>query len=256
MENKWTVRSVNGTENGQEGEWKSIDQIQGSQTRLINNLFGIAFRIIPVDKDSYVISEIKIDRNNEYLRLMKEAGIDIGRVCEDIKNGLDGRWTETNVKGFMDYGVIEGIATKLELKDAESKGKTNYRGEFLSNSDIEVMRNIEWDEYYYFKNLTNEKKVQNLESVIKGYESRKEKLAEMLMCQKYRNIIEREAAKKTYGANSILDYMKKHNFTVQDLSMALAMAQATRTGVREAKGHIIDEKTKEDIKDKDETTLE
>ena len=48
--------------------------------------------------------------------------------------------------------------------------------------------------------------------------------------------------------------MKKHNLTTQDLSLALAMAQATKTGVREAEGHIVDTKTRQNTPNRGEPT--
>ena len=38
--------------------------------------------------------------------------------------------------------------------------------------------------------------------------------------------------------------MERNGLSVQDLSLALTMVQATKTGVLEAEGHIIDENTR------------
>jgi len=95
LEEKWTVSSVNGQKNGQEGEWKSLDQIQGEQTLLTNNLFGISFRIIPIGDGKYKISEFRVSPLNIYDRLMKETGMDTKRAYAEIKKELEsGEWTE------------------------------------------------------------------------------------------------------------------------------------------------------------------
>lgn len=72
------------------------------------------------------------------------------------------------------------------------------------------------------------------------------------------NIASPQATEKkhipTDGARAILEYMKKHNLTTQDLSLALAMAQATKTGVREAESHIVNTQTRQNIPDRGEST--
>lgn len=256
MEEKWSVRSVNGQKNGQEGEWKSLDQIQGAQTLLTNNLFGISFRIIPIGDEKYRISEFSVSPLNIYNRLMKEAGMDTKRAYEEIKRELEsGEWTETNVKGLMDYGVVEGISTRRQLKDNENHFETDTRGEFLSNNDIETMRMLEWDEYFHYKptgnvKITDEERLELLEKFM-GDEPES---STMLMYKKYKGIVEEKAKSKTYGARAILEYMEKNNLTTQDLSLALAMAQATKTGVREAEGRIVDEKTNQITPNREEPT--
>ena len=256
MEEKWSVRSVNGQTNGQEGEWKSLDQIQGAQTLLTNNLFGISFRIIPTDNGKYRISEFSVNPLNIYNRLMKENGMDTKKAYEEIKRELESsEWTETNVKGLMDYGVVEGISTKHQLEDQDNHFETDTRGEFLNNKDIETMRMLEWDEYFNYKpsgnvEITDEERLELLEKFM-GDEP---KDSTMLMYKKYKGIVEEKEKSKTYGARAILEYMEKHNLTTQDLSLALAMAQATKTGVREAEGHIIDEKTSQTTPDREEPT--
>lgn len=258
MEEKWTVRSVNGQKNGQEGEWKSLDQIQGAQTLLTNNLFGMSFRIIPIGDGKYRISEFSVNPLNIYSRLMKEAGMDTESAYEEIKREIEsGEWTETNVKGLMDYGVVEGISTKRQLRDQENHFETDTRKEFLSNSDIDTMRMLEWDEYFNYKptgkvELTDEEKLELIEKLMDKKE--KPKSSTMLMYQKYKMIVEEKEKSKTYGAKSILEYMEKHNLTAQDLSLALAMVQATKTGVRKAEGHIVDERTSQITPDIDEPT--
>ena len=74
------------------------------------------------------------------------------------------------------------------------------------------------------------------------------------MYKKYKKIVEEKEKSKTYGARAILEYMEKHNLTTQDLSLALAMAEATKTGVRDAESHIIDEKTSQITPDRKEPT--
>jgi len=251
LEEKWTVSSVNGQKNGQEGEWKSLDQIQGEQTLLTNNLFGISFRIIPIGDGKYKISEFRVSPLNIYDRLMKETGMDTKRAYAEIKKELEsGEWTEINIRGLMDYGVVEGISTRLQLRDKDNHFATNTRGEFLNNNDIETMRQLEWDEYFYYKpGKTDEEKLDLLERFMDN----EPKSSTMLMYKKYKEIVEEKQKSRTYGARAILEYMEKHNLTTQDLSLALAM-QATNTGVRGAEGNIVDIKTRQNTPDRGEAT--
>lgn len=243
MEEKWSVCSVNGEKNGQEGEWKSLDQIQGEQTLLTNHLFGMSFRIIPIGDGKYRISEFRVSPLNIYNKLMKEADMDTKKAYEEIKGELEnGEWTELNVRGLMDYGIVEGIYTKLMLEDKENG--THKSNEFVSNSDIETMKSLEWDEYFDFARLTDEEKLELL--------GKDDMTDALLMYKKYKKIVEEK--EKTYGARAILEYMEKHNLTTQDLSLALAMAEATKTGVRDAESHIIDEKTSQITPDRKEPT--
>ena len=252
LESKWIVSSVNGQKNGQEGEWKRLDQIQGAQTLLTNNLFGMSFRIIPISDGKYRISEFSVSPLNIYDGLMKEAGMDTKRAYAEIKRELEsGEWTETNVRGLMDYGVVEGISTRLQLRDKDNHFETNTRGAFLSNNDIETMRQLEWDEYFHYNiGKTDEEKLELLER----FADNEPKSSTMLMYKKYKEIVEEKQKSKTYGARAILEFMEKRNLTTQDLSLALAMAQATKTGVREAEGHIVDTKTRQNTPNRGEPT--
>lgn len=74
------------------------------------------------------------------------------------------------------------------------------------------------------------------------------------MYKKYKGIVEEKEKSEANGARAILEYMEKHNLTIQDLSLALAMAQATKTGVRKAEEYIIDEKTSQITPDREEPT--
>lgn len=253
LEEKWTVSSVNGQKNGQEGEWKNLDQIQGTQTLLTNNLFGMSFRIIPIGDGKYTISEFSVSPFNIYNELMEENGMDTERAYAEIKNQLEsGEWTETNVRGLMDYGVVEGISTRLQLRDRDNHFETNTRGAFLSNNDIETMRQIESNEYSWYNSVkTAEKRLELLErSRSDGFKSSSKEL----MYKKYKEIVEEKQKSRTYGARAILEFMEEHNLTTQDLSLALAMAQATKTGVREAEGHIVDTKTRQNTPNRGEPT--
>ncbi len=253
LEEKWTVSSVNGQKNGQEGEWKNLDQIQGAQTLLTNNLFGMSFRIIPIGDGKYTISEFSVSPFNIYNELMEENGMDTERAYAEIKTQLEsGEWTETNVRGLMDYGVVEGISTRLQLRDRDNHFETNTRGAFLSNNDIETMRQIESNEYSWYNSAkTAEKRLEVLErSRSDGFKI----FSKELMYRKYKEIVEEKQKSRTYGARAILEFMEKHNLTTQDLSLALAMAQATKTGVREAEGHIVDTKTRQNTPNRGEPT--
>lgn len=259
MEDRWTVSSVNGQKNGQEGEWTSLDQIQGMQTLLRDNIFGISFRIIKKsggkfmpendiltarearknnDAIRYAISEISINSLNPYYRILEDSGVDMHRVFDIIKQKLnEGTWSCTNVKGLMDYGVVEGINTKMILEDNDNKTRSSEA--FRADEDIETMRKIGWDEYYYRENRTPKEFLQFAKEKIDMSKDW------ALVYKKYEKIVKEEEKQQNSGATSILEFMKRNGLSVQDLSLALAMAQATKTGVLEAEGHIIDENTKQ-----------
>ena len=246
LEGKWKVRYINNRKNGQEGEWKSLDQIQGEQTLLTNNLFGMTFRIIPIGDGKYRISEFSVSPLNIYDRLMEEAGMDIEEAYEEIETELEnGEWTATNVRGLMDYGVIEGICRRLDLQDEDNYIKTNTRREFLdNNNDIAIMGQLEWNEYYFYKpdQFTAEERLELLKEKLKKSTGDGVKhSADMLMYKKYEEIVREKQKSKTYGAESILEYMKKHNLTVHDLSLALTMLVAGKSGVKGVEGNILNE---------------
>ena len=221
MEEKWTVGSVNGQTTGKEGEWKSLDQIQGSQTLLIDNILGISFRIIP-NGDNYKISQVSVNPANIYYRLMEKEGINIQKAYEEIERQLtNGEWTKTNVQGLLDYGVVEGISTRLNLIDQERHLLGQQSNIFLANKGIETMSQIEWDEFYYLKPfITDKERLDYLEKI----QSRK-----YFTYQKYKERVEGHEKSKTEGAQYILEFMKRNNLTTEDLSMALSMAQAEKT---------------------------
>lgn len=269
MGDRWNVSSVNGQKNGQEGEWTSLDQIQGMQTLLKDNIFGISFRIIPKsgkkfsdiympENDilnveearennasiAYSISEISVSPLNPYYRIMKNSGVDVDRVFNIIKQKLnEGDWSWVNVKGLMDYGVVEGIYTKLLLEDRDNK--TWRAQDFCKDEDIEAMRQIEWKEHELSKHETDEERIEAVERYreMREKDGLSVKGADALIYQKYKAMVKGKEKSKMSGAEHILEYMKKHNLTIQDLSLALAMAQATKTGVIETEGHIVDENT-------------
>lgn len=271
MNNKWTVASVNGQKNGQEGEWKSLDQIQGQQTLLVNNMFGISFRIIPsrfekfsdiyiepnmdnreeADKNNdtirYKISEFGINTSNPYYILLKKSGIDMNEVCETLKERLEeGEWSWLNVQGLREYGVVEGIHTKLGHEDNE-KGSNNAK-DFFSDSALKKMGEIEYAELLNLKGTDEE--CLDIAKLFGGDEEIDSAWA--IIYQRYKEIIDAKEKTNTSGARNILEYMKEHGLTVQDLSLALAMAQATKTGVKKAEKHLIDEKTNQQVSAKDE----
>lgn len=262
MRDRWTVSSVNGQKNGQEGEWTSLDQIQGMQTLLKDNIFGISFRIIPKsgkkfsdiympENDilnveearennasiTYSISEISVSHLNPYYRIMKNSGVDVNRVFNIIKQKLnEGDWTWANVKGLMDYGVVEGIYTKLQSEERDNK--TRRAATFREDEDIETMRKIEWGELDR-RDQTPKEFLQYVRENI-NFGMGKEW---SLIYKKYEKIVENEEKQQNSGAKSILEFMQRNGLSIQDLSLALAMAQATKTGVLEAEGHIVDENT-------------
>ena len=183
MGERWTVGSVNGmTKTGNEGEWKTVEQIQGQQTSLRDNVFGVYMRAIKVsggeyldpkkvtaltnidkllaDNDSiqYALSEVAIDYSNPYYRMMEEAGLDVRGAVEKIKKQLNsGRWTYENVDGLREYGVVIGIITRLEREDAANGFKTNFARKFREDPVIELMMDIEWDELNHSQKTPEEK---------------------------------------------------------------------------------------------------
>ena len=250
MTEKWSVRSVNGTRNEQEGEWTTLDQIQGEQTLLRYNVFGMSFRIIPVGMGKYKISEFRVSPTNSYFQLMKKSGMEPGKIQDVIRKKLeDGQWTSINIKGLMDYGVVEGIATKLRSEDYDNG--TNQRNEFLNDSTIETMREVEEKEYDLSKFKTDKECLEYLDEMRKLFGS--DKVSDSLVYQNYKTRVEKQEQQEKQemsGAEQILDFMEKNHLTPQDLSLALAMAQARMSGVGEAEKHVIGEKMSQ--RDQDE----
>ena len=242
MTEKWSVRSVNGTRNEQEGEWTTLDQIQGEQTLLRYNVFGMSFRIIPVGMDKYKISEFRVSPTNSYFQLMKKSGMEPGKIQDVIRKKLeDGQWNSMNIKGLMDYGVVEGIATKLGMEDHDNG--TNQRDEFLNDSTIETMREVEEKEYDLSKFKTDKECLEYLTEMKELIGSGD--VSDTLVYQNYKTRVEKQeqqGKQEKSGAEQILDFMKEKNLTDQDLSLALAMLQARMSGVEEAEKHVIDEK--------------
>lgn len=185
----------------------------------------------------------------EYYRILKSLGIDINAICEQIKKILEtGEWSWLNVQGLMDYGIINGICTKLGLDD-HANG-TELENNFLNISGIKTMKDIEYMEYELLYG-TDEERLEQAEEEVKIF---KDKQSSLAVFKKYEAIVKGKEITKTSGATRILEYMEKHGLTIQDLSLALAMAQATKTGVKEAEGHIIDEKTSQINPDREEPT--
>lgn len=249
MRKMWTVGSVNGEKNGQAGKWTTLDQIQGEQTRLRYNVLGISFRIIPIGEGKYRISEVSVDESNPYYEIMEESGMDPEIFYETITRELEnGEWTELNIKGLMDYGVVTGITTRLDVEDQKNGVPISQRRSdklIKDNKDIYTMRTVEYAEMDLSKYGTDVEILEFLEV---------ENLQETypLVYQKYKKIEERSKKVKISGAEQILRYIKMKNLTIQDLSLALAMAQATKTGVKEAESHIVSERTSQESLDKNE----
>lgn len=275
MGDRWTVGSINGEKNGQEGEWKSLDQIQGMQTSLKDNLFGIRFRIIPkgfkkfsdvdprnrgfyqenefeksLDNIRYRISEIQYDISNPYYQMLRDSGVDMKRVLDIIKQKLtEEDWSWQAVQGLMPVGVVDGIYTKLNVED--NHNNTNRADDFKRDRDIDLMRHIENEEWQLSQCFHTPKEI--ISEIEEFYSDPLEDYRALIL-KKYKKIVEREEKKKDSGAKSILEFMQRNGLTTQDLSLALAMAQATKTGIREAEGHIIDERTSQIIPNREEPT--
>ena len=183
MEPKWTVGSVNGQSNGKEGEWTSLEQILGTQTLLINNVLGISFRIVQLG-ENYTIGQVGSNPANIYLRLMRKAGINTEEALSEIKKQLTkGEWTATNVKGLLDYGIVEGISTRLDLEDKEKGFEGQLSRKFLDNKDVATMGEIEQHEFYYLKDFTTpEEKLKYLASAGKDSSD--------FVYQKYKEMVE------------------------------------------------------------------
>jgi hypothetical protein len=231
MEERWHLRSFH----NREEEWKSVDQIDDVQIRLINNLFGMNFRILPMGDGHYRIADFDFIPFNIYIQIMREKGINFWKACEEIKEQIESAdWTAQSLRLLLDYGIIEGISTKLQVEDKKNNFETDYRGQFLSNKDIEMMRKIEWYEYFYClpsgkTEVTDEEK---LDFAKRSMDSDPTPAA-MLMYEKYKRIIEDKKKAKDYGARVILEFVKNHDLTEEDLILALSMLKDTETDIRE-----------------------
>ena len=272
MNNRWEVSSVNGQKTGQEGNWTSLDQIQGYQTLLRNNVFGISFRIIPSrfekfsdiyiqptlfnqkeanqnnDTIRYTISEVQFSRLNPYYRMLEKSGINVNTIYEQLKERLTGRdWSWLNVQGLMEYGVVEGIRTKLIQEDNKNNNGRKNEEAFLSEPALRIMDAIDWAELELKGTdeecLDRAQSVLDIKSKFASDKKNVDDIAWEFVYKKYQKIVNEKEKTRTSGAQSILEYMKNNGFTVHDLSLALAMAQATKTGVKEAENHLINGKT-------------
>ena len=263
MENRWTVGSVNGiTKTGQEGEWKKVEQIQGQQTSLRDNVFGIHMRAIKVsggeyvdpkkatalsdlkllaDNDSiqYALSEISVDYSNPYYIMMSQAGLDVRGAVEKIKEQLNsGRWTYENVDGLREYGVVIGIVTKLEREDLANDYKTDLARKFREDPVIELMREIEWNEIEYSKYTPEERarvarkfakddSLNSLKYVASKYEKMQEKVQEG------------ELSKQ---ADMLENYMRENGIGEAALRYLFVRKMGSRARIPDVEQHLVGEK--------------
>lgn len=228
----WTVK--NGVLD--KGEWIDLDQInQSLQIRLWNNLFDISFRVYLKFDGTYVLGEVGEGKTNIYHQLLlRESKTDTENAYKTIVAQLQsGLWTDTNMKGLMDFGVVEGIFTKLLNEDKENG--TNTSKEFLSNPVINAMKDIEWQEYFLFQSFkTDEEMLEYLEGEIQEEKENGKLSAISLMYQKFKSKVEKEVGepkqltekdkvvKKTPGED-ILDYCIKNGYGLPDLITAVTM---------------------------------
>ena len=252
MEKKWIINNT--------GEpWTSIDQIQGDQTLLRNNLFGITLRIV-AEKGEYRIIRVGFDRTNIYFRLMEEEGISIIALREVIENEFmeSGKWTDTDVTKLLDYGVIHGICFRRDSCEENSSQ------EFLSNSALKAMHNIENDEYFFYgtreDGLTDKEKYELLKKLIDDIKGGTPDLSIKLMYEKYKRIVEqkrqRESEKEGENPGELLtEFLKQHpditgqmlleeavrrGVTVDDLLVEAVRLGATQSGLQEASTKVND----------------
>ena len=136
MEAKWTIESLS---DFMSKPCVNVDQIQGAQTLLTNNLFGVKFRIMEIGRDEYSINEEDIGISPFYETMRKIPEFE--DTSNEIKEKLAGRWNKDEVAKLLEFGLIGGICKKLEAKDKELG--TNSLGKFLQNEGIKKMQEIE-----------------------------------------------------------------------------------------------------------------
>ena len=220
------------------GKWVNLDQIDTSQIRLWNNLFDISFRVFPQwgGTHTYTLGEVGKGLTNIYKRyLFKEFAEDDARdaykkIEEELKRGL---WTDVNMIGLMDYGVVEGIATKLQLEDNENG--THLREEFINNPVIKTMIDIEWQENFYLRSIgTDEEMLEFLKKQIR--EEEYENITFSLMYQKYKKRVEEKTEVVRTPAEEIIKFVEEKGYTPQDVAFALILLgakESDKTGVEQ-----------------------
>lgn len=263
MDERWTVGSVNGTtKTGQEGEWKSVEQIQGQQTLLIDNVFGISMRAIKVSGGKYIdpqkattlsseklddnnnsieyaLSEISENYSNPYYIMMEEAGLDVRGAVKKIKEQLNnGRWTYENVDGLREYGVVIGIITKLERKDAANGFKTNFAREFREDPVIELMRSIEWKELELSKYAPEERlRLASERAQDDSFNSFS------YIAKKYEKMQKREQEGALSKQADMLEaFMKEKGIGVEALRYLFVRTMGSRERITDVEQHLVEEK--------------
>lgn len=224
---KWEVSYDYSKNEKERQEWTSLDQIQGIHTRLRYNVFGISFVIQGIGGNLYNIRKANyFGLPNIIEHIMTESNISIKTIQEALSKET---WTAESVKGLMDYGLIEGISAKLALEDKENGTHTSE--EFRNSEYVKEMKKI--------LDIigTDEKCMELMELGRNDIPSAFEKADEIIKV-----IAEEKERSKSSGAEQILEFMREHKLTENDLALALAMAQVTTTGVREAQEHIVGQK--------------
>lgn len=240
---KWTV--YKGSEDL--GEWTDLDKIQHSnQIWLRNELFGFYFRITKIGENQYRISEVQNRSGlNVYYRSLKKSGIDVREIYKIISNELGATiWSEINLQGLMDYGVVEGIFTKLQIEDKANGTHTSE--EFISNPVIKAMKDIEWDEYYLLKDIeTDEGILEYLEEQMKAEKDDGEISSISLLYQKYKQRVEEKKKKETKsgeqtGVEKLRKFLKENpDITPPDVSLILTEMLAKESDKTNAEQHLV-----------------
>lgn len=245
----WSISSVNGVKNGQEGDWITLEQIQGEQTLLINNVFGISARIILTGNEIYKLSQIQINPINEYRTMFRNENINIEEVYEMIKDEMDGReLTRSDVEELM-YGIIQAIPTMLGKEDKNNG--TNKENDFKDLSAFNLMRDLEFMESQM--SFQNDKEILETLEVLYGCGEQESGMgmADKFIYQKYKNRVEKAFKEQKTGAERIVDFMKENGLTSNDLAIALAMVQATQLEVNKTEEYIINSEQKDNLRESD-----
>ena len=257
MDKDWSMRDKKGwslssgdNQNSKQEEWTSIEQIQGESTLLTDNVFGIRFRVVPNGEGEYTISELCFDPSNIYYQSMaKHDPNNIQGAYTNIKNELEhSKWTATDLGMLMRTGVVRGIAGRLlqcELKAGISwyqESSDINRYDFLRNSDIRTMTEIEANEYCgeIIDESTSNSDIEGRKDLMlrlnESNDNPEQRRACSLTYQKCSQLLKQLSDR--HGADKILRVVEENNLTSQDLALALSM-YATKTGVQDAERSIV-----------------
>ncbi len=257
----------------------------GTQSRIYDCITGFFTRILTNDHKSFSFAESGIGFNGilnnnyrfyEVLGYTRRESMQLtsfitskiddmrGLTTDDInaiiQNGLLQFLSQRDVEFSSQPGVGTLLRAEQILMQFEKDGKIGYNEvlqgitasleqEDLSDEDRKILEQLK----SVYEN-DRFKKQRECDEIIQEEQSRSNISSPQATEKKHisTEITEGLEEKQNSGARAILEFMEKHNLTTQDLSLALAMAQATKTGVREAEGHIIDTKTRQNTPNRGE----